>query len=86
MLADLAARAPALRGRALGAQQAAAALGIAIGAPLGGVVSEAYGELAHLPFHPSPAHPTGHAHCAPCFRRLAVRCSCPPQPMRHGHR
>ena len=43
MLADLVNRAPDLRGRALGAQQAAAALGIAIGAPLGGTVAEAYG-------------------------------------------
>ena len=43
MLADLTNRAPGLRGRALGAQQAAAALGIAIGAPLGGTIAEAYG-------------------------------------------
>lgn len=39
MLADLAGRAPELRGRALAAQQATVALGIiAIGAPLGGLV------------------------------------------------
>jgi DHA1 family multidrug resistance protein-like MFS transporter len=43
MLADLAWRAPALRGRALAAQQAVVALGIAIGAPLGGLVVEQYG-------------------------------------------
>ena len=43
MLADLAGRAPDLRGRALGAQQAAAALGIAVGAPLGGAIAETYG-------------------------------------------
>lgn len=43
MLADLAGRVPDLRGRALAAQQAAIALGIAIGAPLGGIVVETYG-------------------------------------------
>lgn len=43
MLADLAGRAPELRGRALAAQQAVVALGIAIGAPLGGLVVEQYG-------------------------------------------
>jgi len=46
MLADLANRAPGLRGRALAAQQAAAALGVAVGAPLGGIVIEAYGARA----------------------------------------
>jgi len=43
MLADLANMAPKLRGRAMALQQACVALGIAIGAPLGGVVVEAYG-------------------------------------------
>ena len=43
MLADLASRAPNLRGRALAAQQACTALGIAIGAPLGGIIVEQYG-------------------------------------------
>ena len=46
MLADLAGRIPSLRGRALAAQQAVVALGIAIGAPLGGLVIEAYGPRA----------------------------------------
>mmetsp|Transcript_1070 Transcript_1070/g.1356 ORF Transcript_1070/g.1356 Transcript_1070/m.1356 type:complete len:548 (+) Transcript_1070:92-1735(+) len=46
MLADLAGRAPELRGRALSAQQATIALGIAIGAPLGGVVVERFGPRA----------------------------------------
>jgi len=46
MLADLAARMPEQRGRALALQQAVTALGIAIGAPLGGVVIEAYGPRA----------------------------------------
>jgi len=46
MLADLASRVPELRGRALAAQQAVVALGIAIGAPLGGVVVERYGPRA----------------------------------------
>eukprot|EP00565_Helicotheca_tamesis_P004824 CAMPEP_0185738030 /NCGR_PEP_ID=MMETSP1171-20130828/31861_1 /TAXON_ID=374046 /ORGANISM="Helicotheca tamensis, Strain CCMP826" /LENGTH=456 /DNA_ID=CAMNT_0028409119 /DNA_START=247 /DNA_END=1617 /DNA_ORIENTATION=+ len=46
MLADLAGRAPELRGRALAAQQAVIALGIAIGAPLGGYVVEQYGVRA----------------------------------------
>jgi len=46
MLADLAKQVPALRGRALAAQQAVVALGIAIGAPLGGVVVETYGPRA----------------------------------------
>lgn len=46
MLADLAGKVPALRGRALAAQQAVIALGIAIGAPLGGIVIEAYGPRA----------------------------------------
>jgi MFS family permease len=43
MLADLANCAPGLRGRALAIQQACVALGIAIGAPLGGVVVQEYG-------------------------------------------
>ena len=46
LLADLAGRVPALRGRALAAQQAVIALGIAIGAPLGGLVVEQYGPRA----------------------------------------
>ena len=43
MLTDLANKAPKLRGRALALQQASVALGIAIGAPLGGIVVEEYG-------------------------------------------
>jgi MFS family permease len=46
MLADLANQMPQRRGRALAAQQACAALGIAIGAPLGGIVVEEYGPRA----------------------------------------
>ncbi|CAB9502609.1 Quinolone resistance protein NorA [Seminavis robusta] len=46
MLADLALQVPALRGRALAAQQAMVALGIAIGAPLGGLIVEQYGPRA----------------------------------------
>jgi MFS family permease len=46
LLADLAGRVPALRGRSLAAQQAVVALGIAIGAPLGGIVVEQYGPRA----------------------------------------
>ena len=46
MLADLGDKAPSFRGRALAAQQAAAAVGIAVGAPVGGLVVEAYGERA----------------------------------------
>lgn len=46
MLADFAGRAPTLRGRSLAAQQSVCALGIAIGAPLGGVVVEEYGARA----------------------------------------
>ena len=46
MLADIASLAPELRGRALAAQQAVSALGIAIGAPAGGLVVEAYGPRA----------------------------------------
>lgn len=46
MLADLAGRVPSLRGRSLAAQQAVAALGIAVGAPLGGMVVEQYGPRA----------------------------------------
>ncbi|KAL7548938.1 hypothetical protein ACHAWF_012205 [Thalassiosira exigua] len=43
MLADLAGRTPKLRGRALALQQACVALGISLGAPLGGGVVEKYG-------------------------------------------
>ena len=47
MLADLANRLPdSIRGKALAAQQAVVALGIAVGAPLGGVVVEQYGPRA----------------------------------------
>ena len=46
MLADLASRVPSLRGRALAAQQAVVALGIAIGAPAGGLIVEDYGPRA----------------------------------------
>lgn len=46
MLADLAAKIPELRGRVLSIQQAVIALGIAIGAPAGGVVVEQYGPRA----------------------------------------
>jgi MFS family permease len=46
LLADLANQVPALRGRALAAQQACVALGIAVGAPLGGIVVENYGPRA----------------------------------------
>jgi len=46
MLVDLANQIPGLRGRALAAQQAVIALGIAIGAPAGGVVVEKYGPRA----------------------------------------
>ena len=46
MLADFASRAPELRGRSLAAQQSTAALGIAIGAPLGGVAVEMFGARA----------------------------------------
>jgi MFS family permease len=46
ILADLAGKVPALRGRALAAQQAVFALGIAVGAPLGGIVIESYGPRA----------------------------------------
>ena len=46
MLVDLANQIPELRGRALAAQQAAVALGIAIGAPTGGLVVERYGPRA----------------------------------------
>ncbi len=46
MLADMAARSPETRGRLLAAQQACAALGIAIGAPLGGLVVQEYGARA----------------------------------------
>ena len=46
MLVDLANQVPELRGRALAAQQAAVALGIAIGAPAGGVIVERYGPRA----------------------------------------
>ncbi|KAL7464629.1 hypothetical protein ACHAXS_004964, partial [Conticribra weissflogii] len=43
MLADLAGRAPALRGRASAMQQAVVGLGVAIGAPVGGAVVEEFG-------------------------------------------
>jgi MFS family permease len=46
LLADLANQIPELRGRALAAQQAVMALGIAIGAPCGGIVVEKYGPRA----------------------------------------
>ena len=46
MLTDLANEAPTLRGRALVLQQASVALGIAIGAPIGGLVVEEYGARA----------------------------------------
>ena len=46
MLVDLANQIPELRGRALAAQQAVVALGIAIGAPTGGVIVEKYGPRA----------------------------------------
>ena len=46
LLADLASEIPEFRGRALAAQQAVIALGIAIGAPLGGFVVEEYGPRA----------------------------------------
>lgn len=46
MLADLAGRVPELRGKVLAAQQATVALGIAIGAPFGGLVVEQYGPRA----------------------------------------
>jgi MFS family permease len=46
LLADLVNQIPQLRGRVLAAQQAAVALGIAIGAPLGGIVVQDYGPRA----------------------------------------
>ena len=46
MIADIAGQIPELRGRALAAQQAIAALGISIGAPIGGLVIELYGPRA----------------------------------------
>ena len=46
LLADLGNVAPDLRGRAIAANQAAAAAGIALGAPLGGLLSETYGPRA----------------------------------------
>jgi predicted MFS family arabinose efflux permease len=46
MLADLVTLVPSWRGRILAAQQAVLALGIAIGAPLGGVIVEQYGPRA----------------------------------------
>ncbi|KAL7447614.1 hypothetical protein ACHAXS_000015, partial [Conticribra weissflogii] len=48
MLADLASRAPSPRGRALALQQAAVGLGMAIGAPVGGVVVEEFGPRSAL--------------------------------------
>jgi MFS family permease len=46
LLADLAQRVPEQRGRILAAQQATCALGVAIGAPLGGIVVGNYGPRA----------------------------------------
>lgn len=46
MLADLGRKVPEIRGRALAAQQAVVSIGIAIGAPLGGLVIEEYGPRA----------------------------------------
>jgi MFS family permease len=46
MIADIAGQIPTLRGRALAAQQAIVALGVSIGAPLGGLVVELYGPRA----------------------------------------
>lgn len=46
MLADLVSRVPQLRGRAVATQQAVIALGIAIGAPCGGIVIEQWGVRA----------------------------------------
>ena len=46
LLADLANQIPEMRGRALATQQAVTAVGIAIGAPLGGWVVERYGPRA----------------------------------------
>ncbi|KAL7447640.1 hypothetical protein ACHAXS_000036, partial [Conticribra weissflogii] len=48
MLVDLAGRAPAPRGQALALQQAAVGLGVAIGAPMGGVVVEEFGPRSAL--------------------------------------
>ncbi|MGK3748664.1 MAG: MFS family permease [Bacillariaceae sp.] len=46
MLVDLTNQIPSMRGRALAFQQAAIGLGIAIGAPIGGIVVERYGPRA----------------------------------------
>lgn len=46
MLADLASRAPQLRGRILASQNIVLSLGIALGAPAGGLVVEVYGPRA----------------------------------------
>ena len=46
MLADFGNAVPSLRGRTLAAQQATLALGIAIGAPLGGLATERWGPSA----------------------------------------
>ena len=46
MLADIAQRVESQRGRVVAAQQAVAALGIAIGAPIGGLIVEEYGPRA----------------------------------------
>ena len=46
MLTDLANQTPNLRGRALAIQQASVALGVAIGAPAGGLIVELYGVRA----------------------------------------
>ena len=54
MLADLAGKTPELRGRALAAQQATIALGIAIGAPVGGIVVEEIGRERPSSVLPSP--------------------------------
>ena len=46
MIADIARQVPTLRGRALAAQQAITALGISIGAPMGGLVIDSFGPRA----------------------------------------
>ena len=46
MLTDLANEAPTLQGWALALQRSSVALGIAIGAPIGGLVVEEYGARA----------------------------------------
>ena len=64
-LSDLAQRAPELRGRALAAQQAVAAAGIAVGAPLGGGASSRWRSA-----------PTSRARRAP---RPSTRSTAPPR-------